>query len=140
VAGVDLDGHKTAKRALRKIKGVGAPMASAIVNNLNLHNLKAGKLTDEQVRKIEAILENPVKAGFPAWTVNRAKDYETGEDKHLSGADLIIYKRVDVNRLQKIRSYRGIRHAGGLKCRGQRTRSTGRGNATIGVTRRGAKQ
>jgi len=34
------------------------------------------------------------------------------------------------------RSHRGIRHFRGLKVRGQRTKTTGRGGATVGVVRK----
>lgn len=136
VAGVDIDGTKTIKRSIRKVTGVGIPLANAIVNVSGVGNKITGDLTEAEVKKIEQILEDPVKAGIPVWMVNRQKDYETGEDKHIHGVKIPIYKREDVARLQRIRSYRGIRHALGLKLRGQRTRSTGRGGKSIGVVRK----
>jgi small subunit ribosomal protein S13 len=42
----------------------------------------------------------------------------------------------DVNRMRKMRSYRGIRHETGQKVRGQRTKSTGRTGTTVGVKRK----
>jgi len=42
-------------------------------------------------------------------------------------------QRHDINRLKMIESYRGIRHKRGQKVRGQRTKSTGRTEGTIGV-------
>ena len=41
-----------------------------------------------------------------------------------------------MNRLKRIRSYRGIRHERGLKVRGQRTRSTGRRGSVVGVKKK----
>jgi len=41
-----------------------------------------------------------------------------------------------VDRLKKIRCWRGIRHMLGLKVRGQRTRTTGRFGPTVGVKRK----
>jgi len=140
VAGVDLEGKKTVKRSLRKIKGVGIPLANAIINIAGLQGKKTGELTESEIKRIEEILNNPTKAGVPVWMINRQRDYETGDDIHLHGADLQIYKRFDVSRLQKAKSYKGIRHALGLKLRGQRTRSTGRKGKTLGVQRRGSKQ
>ncbi len=55
---------------------------------------------------------------------------------HLVGAELLYYVRRDIEREKKIRSWRGIRHALGLKVRGQRTATTGRLGMTIGVHRR----
>ena len=43
----------------------------------------------------------------------------------------------DINRLKKIRCYRGIRHEKGKKVRGQRTRSNGRTGLTLGVMKAG---
>jgi 2,3-bisphosphoglycerate-independent phosphoglycerate mutase len=43
---------------------------------------------------------------------------------------------VNIEREKKIKSWRGIRHALGLKVRGQRTATTGRVGMTVGVKRR----
>jgi small subunit ribosomal protein S13 len=67
---------------------------------------------------------------------NRRKDYATNEDKHVIESDLMIIKQEDINRLKRIRCYRGIRHELGLPCRGQRTKSTFRRGQTVGVSRR----
>ncbi|MFC1454614.1 30S ribosomal protein S13 [Candidatus Undinarchaeota archaeon] len=136
IAGVDLDGFKRLKRGLRKIKGINHQMANAIVKLAGFGDKKIGILTPAEVSKIEEIIENPLKNGVPGWMLNRRKDYETGDDIHISGVQITSYKRNDLNRLQKTKSYRGLRHAAGLKVRGQRTRSTGRGSATLGVVRK----
>jgi small subunit ribosomal protein S13 len=68
--------------------------------------------------------------------LNRRKDLLSGEDRHIMGADLLVNLREDINLLRKIRSYRGIRHERGLKVRGQRTKSTGRRGAVVGVVRK----
>jgi len=60
--------------------------------------------------------------------LNRRKDYETGEDKHLLSSDLAFTKDNDIKMLKKIKSYKGMRHAFGLPVRGQRTRSNFRRN------------
>ncbi|WP_461866458.1 30S ribosomal protein S13 [Thermococcus sp.] len=137
VAGVDLNGNKQLRWALTGIRGIGINFATMIcrVAGIDPH-MKAGYLTNEQVKKIEGILENPVKHGVPSWAVNRPKDYETGLDKHLITAKLVMAWREDVNRLRRMRAYRGIRHELGLPLRGQRTRSNFRHGATIGVSRR----
>ncbi|WP_004068757.1 30S ribosomal protein S13 [Thermococcus litoralis] len=137
VANVDIDGHKQLRWALTGIRGIGINFATMVCRVAGLDpKMKAGYLTDEQVKAIEAVLEDPVKHGIPAWAVNRPKDYETGRDLHLTGAKLVMAWREDVNRLRRIRAYRGIRHELGLPLRGQRTRSNFRRGTTVGVSRR----
>ncbi len=137
VAGVDLDGNRPLRWALTGIRGIGANMAAIIcrVGGFD-ENMKAGHLTDEQVKKLEEIIENPAAHGIPAWAVNRPKDYETGKDLHLITAKLAMAWREDFNRLRRIRSYRGIRLERGLPVRGQRTRSNFRHGSTLGVSRK----
>ncbi|ADT83105.1 30S ribosomal protein S13 [Thermococcus barophilus] len=137
VAGVDLDGNKQLRWALTGIKGIGINFATMVCRVAGLDPFqKAGYLTDEQVKLIEEILEDPVKHGIPPWAVNRPKDYETGRDMHLIGAKLVMAWREDINRLRRIRAYRGIRHELGLPLRGQRTRSNFRRGTTVGVRRK----
>jgi small subunit ribosomal protein S13 len=68
--------------------------------------------------------------------MNRRKDVETGQDKHIMGMDLAMTLREDLDLMKKMRSYKGIRHERGLRVRGQRTRSTGRTGAIVGVSRK----
>ena len=65
---------------------------------------------------------------------NRRKDYVTGDNKHLIMSDLDFSLREDVKRMERTKSYKGVRHALGLPVRGQRTK-TGfrRGGTTVGV-------
>ncbi|HNT73065.1 MAG TPA: 30S ribosomal protein S13, partial [Methanothrix sp.] len=60
----------------------------------------------------------------------------TGEDRHVMGTDLVMALREEMDIIRKTRSYRGIRHERGLRVRGQKTRSTGRRGATVGVSRK----
>jgi small subunit ribosomal protein S13 len=64
---------------------------------------------------------------------NHQKDFFTGEVTHEIGNDLEMSRRQDINRMQMIDSYKGVRHKRGQKVRGQRTKSTGRSEGTIGV-------
>ena len=70
--------------------------------------------------------------------MNRRKDYEDGKDKHLLTSSLDLQKELDIKRLKKIRSYRGLRHALGQPVRGQRTKSHFRKNKTVGVQKKKA--
>ncbi len=137
IAGTDIDGRLKVAYGLSEIKGVGYNLALAMCRLLGIDPEKRiGFLTDAEIRKIESALSDPVKIGLPGWMLNRRKDYDTGNDRHLIGADLIFVVRQDIEREKKIKSWRGIRHALGLKVRGQRTATTGRTGITVGVRRR----
>ncbi len=129
IANTDLDGKKALVQALTKIKGIGPSYANMVCTVADLdRDMKAGKLTDTQVSKIEEVIFNPLKFHVPPFLLNRRHDYETGEDKHLLMADMEYQKGNDIKRLKMIKSYRGMRHAFGLPTRGQRTKSNFRRN------------
>jgi len=137
IAGTDLDGNKQIRWALTGIKGIGINFATMVCRAAGIDPFaKLGYMSDEDVKKLETVLEDPIAHGIPEWAVNRPKDYETGRNLHLIGAKLAMYWREDFNRLRRIRSYRGIRLERGLPVRGQRTRSNFRHGATLGVSRR----
>ncbi|KXB07038.1 30S ribosomal protein S13 [candidate division MSBL1 archaeon SCGC-AAA382C18] len=141
VAGRDLKGERSIQAALSGLKGVGPSMSKAILTAAEIKgDRKVGSLSDEQVKGLEKILEDPADHGVPKWMLNRRKDYETGEDKHLIGGDIEMTEREDISREKDMRSRRGIRHQRGLPVRGQRTRSTGRKGMTVGVEREKLKE
>ena len=132
----DVTGEKTIEQALTEIKGVGISLSKTICRVLDLDlEAKIGYIADEDVLKIEEILENPLDHGIPAWMLNRREDYETGENIHLIESDLDMILRDDLNRMKKTRSYKGRRHEVGLPVRGQRTKSTFRKSSSVGVKR-----
>ena len=132
----DVDGNKTIEHALTDIKGVGVSLSRSMCLTLGLDlNSKIGCIADEDVLKIEEILENPQKFNIPDWMLNRREDYETGDNIHLIESDLDMTLRDDLNRMKKTRSYKGRRHEVGLPVRGQRTKSTFRHSSTVGVKR-----
>ncbi len=137
VAGVDLPGDKAAAYALADIKGVGYSTAYAVLRKLgiNPHRL-LGTLSEEEVNKLSDALKSIEKLGLPSWMLNRRRDPQTGEDRHLITSDLLIAVRNDIELMKKIKCYKGIRHSLGLKVRGQRTRTTGRTGMTVGVRKR----
>jgi small subunit ribosomal protein S13 len=137
ISGVDVKGENLLFTSLIRIKGVGGPFANAIcrVNNLD-RNKKIGSLTDEEIKKIEETMKNPAKFGIPRWMLDRRKDLETGEDRHLVGTDLKFMQEQDVKRMISMKSYKGVRHMFGLPVRGQRTRSSFRKGRTVGVVRK----
>ena len=140
IAGVDIDGSLKLVQGLSQIRGIGHRFAEAIVKVAGLDpEMRVGFLSDADIKKIEDIIKNPANYGFPSWFLNRRKDRETGEDLHLTGSDLLLAIRNDIEFLKRIKCWRGLRHAWGLKVRGQRTRSTGRKGRTVGVMKRRKK-
>jgi len=138
IVNTDLDGKKTIAFALSKIKGVGIPFAHAACRAANVDvSKKSGALTDAEVKRIEDVIKDPIKAGFPGWLVNRQRDAETGQNKHVLAGDLQFSTENDMKIMKKIKSYKGIRHMLGQPARGQRTRSNFRKNKgkVMGVRR-----
>ena len=137
LAGKDLVGEKRVQLALADLKGVNLNFARAVAYAADVnHFVKLGSLDKEQVDRLEKVLRNPIEHGIPSWMLSRRKDYETGKDLHLIGADVAMTIRADIGRERRIRSRRGIRHELGLSVRGQRTRTTGRKGLVVGVKRK----
>ena len=123
---------------LTKIRGVGYMFANTIINVLKINpDQRIGYLSPEQIKSIESIIKNPSASNFPSWFLNRRKDIETGEDKHLITSDIAFTVRNDIEREKTSGSWRGIRHMFGLKVRGQRTRCTGRKGGAVSVAKGG---
>lgn len=137
VSGFDCRGDLQAWVALSKIKGLNKRFALAVLRVLDIDPWqRMGYLSEEDVSRIEEVIKNPVENGIPEWFLNRRKDVWTGEDKHLVGADLSYVLKRDIDIMKKTKSWKGIRHALGLKVRGQKTRTTGRRGLTLGVSKR----
>ena len=104
--------------------------------NLN-KNKKIEELSEDEIKKIQDFIKNPQ---LPIFMINRRKDYDSGENKHLHGADLDLQVEFDIKRLKKIKAYKGIRHSTGQPVRGQRTKSHFRTNSrktgAVGVTKK----
>jgi len=129
VASTDLEGRKQVVQALTKIRGISHMLANAICHKAGVEKQQIlGDITDADLKKIQAVIEDISGSGIPVWMFNRQKDFETGENTHLIVTDLFVAQDNDKKRLRKIRSYRGVRHASGLPMRGQRTKSNFRRN------------
>lgn len=141
----DLDGTMPIHMALQGIKGISHRMAKMIAVAFEKEtevkfNSKLGELEEKYDKILEEIVLKPAEHGIPKWALNRQKDFETGEDKQTVMADRDLSLRKDLQRLAKIKSYRGLRHTWGLPVRGQRTKSTHRGKGgVIGVVKKDAK-
>ncbi|NYT00891.1 MAG: 30S ribosomal protein S13 [Methanocellales archaeon] len=136
IAGTDLEGNKSVHYAITGIKGIGRRTARIIAQNAGL-DLKAtmGYLSDEEIERLKKAVEDFEK-NSPRWMINRQKDPILGIGRHITSSDILLTLQEDINRMKKTRSYTGIRHERGHKVRGQRTRSTGRKGAIVGVVRK----
>jgi small subunit ribosomal protein S13 len=126
ILGKDLRGDIKLVSALTRIDGISWAFSNALckVNELD-ENKKVQDLSQEEIAKIEEFMKNPE---LPSFLLNRRKDFDSGDDQHISGSDLKLRKEFDVKRLKKIKSYRGARHNANLPSRGQRTKANFRKN------------
>jgi len=137
IAGTDIDGTLKLNYALANINGIGIQLANAMVRKANIDpETRVGFLTEIDIDRLEDVITNPSRHGIPAWMLNRSKDMDTGKDLHLIGADLTLRIKTDIEEMKDIRSWRGYRHAYGLRVRGQHTKTTGRSGKAMGVKKK----
>ncbi|MBU0532106.1 30S ribosomal protein S13 [Candidatus Micrarchaeota archaeon] len=141
IAGKDVNGKVTLKRALHRVRGIGHTMAHvaalAITKELSLDPLKPiGEYTEADIEKIDKILFSMQDHNVPSFLLNRCKDFNSGDNKHVIMNDLIFEVNQDVDRDKKMYSWKGYRHSYGQKVRGQKTRNTGRSGMALGVLRK----
>jgi small subunit ribosomal protein S13 len=129
----DLDGTKTVERSLTDMNGIGQRTARIICQEVGVDRTATfGRLDDDVIDSVIEAVEGYADS-VPDWLNNHQKGYFDGETTHQVGNDLQMTRRNDINRMKMISSYRGVRHKRGQKVRGQRTKSTGRTEGTIGV-------
>ena len=139
--GTNIDGTKMVPYAITEVKGVGIRLARSIVKQLGLDATeRLGSLSDADVRRLEEAIDNPSSVGLPTWMLNRRKDPMTGKDQHLLSSDLDLRVKDDIDLMRETRSWKGERHARGLKVRGQHTKTTGRTGRSVGVSRKQQQQ
>ncbi|NOZ80892.1 MAG: 30S ribosomal protein S13 [DPANN group archaeon] len=144
IANTDLDGKKQIMIAMKKIKGVGYMFANTVLNVAKIdHTKKTGTLDNDEIARLNDVLDNPAKFNIPSWLYNRRKDYESGGDYHLLTAELRFVNDNDIKRLKMIKTNRGVRHILHLPLRGQRTKSNFRrnkGKGSLGVKKKTNKK
>ncbi len=129
----DLDGTKSVERSLSELKGIGKRMARIVADEADVDRQATfGALDEDDIQDVVDVVET-LDERVPSWMVNRQNDFFSGETTHVTGSDLEESRRHDINRMKMISSYKGVRHKRGKKVRGQRTKSTGRTEGTIGV-------
>ena len=137
IMGTDVHGTLKTVYALTAIKGINMSLSSAILKKAEVNpDVRVGFLTETELKKIEEIIKDPTRYGLPTWLFNKRKNAETGKDIHLIRADLLLRTKTDIDEAKAMRSWRGYRHAYGLKVRGQRTKTTGRAGKALGVKKK----
>ena len=135
--GKDLDGTMNVVYALTQVKGINIRLADNIIKKIKVPKEKrVGFLTDKEVKRLEVAINNIAAQGFPNWLLNRRKDLDTGSDLHLTTSDLDLQVKADTEKMMAMKSWRGYRHAYGLKVRGQRTKTTSRKGKVVGVRKK----
>jgi small subunit ribosomal protein S13 len=105
IAGIEIPPKKILEVGLTYIYGIGRTRSGQVIQKASLNPaMRVGDLTEEQVSRLNGILENE-------YVVEGALKRQIQEN---------------VQRLVQIGSYRGTRHKAGLPVRGQRTRSNAR--------------
>ena len=111
IAGIDLPDHKKIRYSLRYLYGIGPSNADEVLSEAQVDPDKRTRdLTTDEVGRIQRVLE-----------------------KHNIEGNLRRLVNDNMDRLKRVKAYRGLRHMAGLPSRGQRTRSNSR-------TRRGGSR
>lgn len=132
-----VDGNAKVEYALTQIKGIGRRFSQIIIKTASIDpSLRIGALSEKEINLIEEIVLDPKKYEIPSYLLNRQKDLRHGDDRHVIGNQLEITVKRDIDRMKRMKSYKGIRHHFNLKVRGQRTKSTGRHGLVIGFQRK----
>ncbi|GAV76224.1 Ribosomal_S13 domain-containing protein [Cephalotus follicularis] len=113
VGNTEIPDNKKLEVALQHIHGIGRNKAHRILCDLNIENKLTRELSGRELNSLRDELS-----------------------RYLIGEDLRRCIRNDIARLVGIQCYRGIRHADGLPCRGQRTSTnarTAKGKKGVGI-------
>lgn len=104
IAGVDIPENKKVNIALTYIYGIGRSNVASILDQAKINGDKrARELDNDEVSRLARIIDRINVEG------NLRKQI-----------------RENIQRLRRINSYRGLRHAAGLPARGQRTKTNAR--------------
>ncbi|CAI5711565.1 unnamed protein product [Hyaloperonospora brassicae] len=134
ILNTNIDGRRKVWVALTAIQGVGRRFSIMVCKKAEVDVTKrAGELTNDEIERVVAIIQNPLQFKIPVWFLNRQKDFKTGKHSQIVANNLQGKWREDYERLKKIYAHRGLRHWWGLKVRGQHTKTTGRRGRTVGI-------
>jgi ribosomal protein S13 len=137
VLNTNIDGKIKIAYALTSIKGIGRRFAVLCCKKADVDtNRRAGTLSNDEIARLVAIMQNPTQFKIPEWFLNRQKDPKDG--KYTQSISNVCEQKLrdDLEKLKKIRAHRGLRHMWGLRVRGQHTKTTGRRGRTVGVSKK----
>lgn len=111
ISGIDIPDQKKIRFSLQYVYGVGPKVSDTVLGEAQVDGDKRARdLSGEELNRIQRALEKFMLEGNLRRVIND-----------------------NVDRLKRVKAYRGLRHAAGLPARGQRTRSNAR-------TKRGSKR
>lgn len=133
----NIDGTKKTSYALTAVRGIGKRFGKAVVSRAGVSLQKrAGELTQEEISKIQEVINDPKAFGIPGYMLNHQRDSADGLDSQLVGIKLDGDLRMRIEKGKKAREIRMLRLASGLKVRGQRTKSNGRKAKALGASKK----
>lgn len=113
IAGIDIPEYKKIHMSLQSVYGVGPHVASQVLVKAKVDpSIRARDLNADEINRIQRVLESYNVEGSLRRMIND-----------------------NIERIKRIKAYRGLRHIAGLPVRGQRTKTNSR-NARGGVKRR----
>eukprot|EP01071_Lankesteria_metandrocarpae_P001935 Lankesteria_metandrocarpae@DN1977_c0_g1_i1.p1 len=137
VHNTNVEGKRCIWVALTAIRGIGRRFATLACKKADINPARrAGELSADEINRLTAVIAAPLQFQIPLYFVNRQRDVRDGKNKQLVSNQWDGMLREDFERLKKIRCNRGLRHAWGLKVRGQHTKTTGRRGKTVGVAKK----
>ena len=105
ILGVDIPGEKRVDISLGYLYGIGDANAKKIVHDAGIDpNKKAKELSEDELSRIVSLIDK----------------------NFIVEGELRRVIAQNISRLRQINCYRGSRHARGLPCRGQRTKTNAR--------------
>lgn len=133
----NIDGTKKTAFALTAIRGIGMRFGRTVVSRAGVSpDKRAGELSQDEIGKIQDVINDPVAFGIPSYMLNHQKDAASGLDSQLVGIKLDGDLRMRIEKGKKMKEIRILRLASGLKVRGQRTKSNGRRTKSLGAPKR----
>merc|ERR1711963_34109 len=137
IMNTNFEGKRKVMYALTAIKGIGRRFSNIVCKSADIDmNKRAGQLSNEEVERLMTVVQHPTQFKIPKWFLNRQKDFKDGKYSQILSNGLDSKLREDLERLKKIRSHRGLRHAWGLRVCGQHTKTSGRRGRTVGVSKK----
>merc|ERR1712110_294048 len=104
VMNTNMGGNRKIMYALTSIRGVGRRYANLCCKMAEIDVAKrAGELTEDEVKKLVTIMQNPRQYRVPDWFLNRQKDTKDGRFSQVLSNGLDNKLREDLERLKKIR-------------------------------------